>query len=165
VHIRNKTPALLLQPLPLIAPSKNCYYVGINFIFCHFYIVFCHPATVLLCCVSLYMRLAMPGFINFLLFFWPYDSTKTNRAKTTEQRQLFGDHWQNIAFFRFELQSGVNGPFFQYCGSRSGIRCLFTPRIHDPDPGSGMIFFPDPGSLPRPKFKILPLKMAKNRKN
>jgi hypothetical protein len=30
---------------------------------------------------------------------------------------------------------------------------------------SGMIFFPDPGSLPRPKFKILPLKIAKNRKN
>jgi type VI protein secretion system component VasK len=43
------------------------------------------------------------------------------------------------------------------------------------DPGSGAFlpqgsgirddFFPDPGSLPRPKFKILPLKMAKNRKN
>jgi hypothetical protein len=33
------------------------------------------------------------------------------------------------------------------------------------DPGSGMIFFPDPGSLTRPKFKIVPLNMAKNRKN
>jgi hypothetical protein len=48
-------------------------------------------------------------------------------------------------------------------------------RIRDPvpfypkDPGSGSgirdDFFPDPGSLPRPKFKILQLKIAKNRKN
>jgi hypothetical protein len=48
-----------------------------------------------------------------------------------------------------------------------------VPSVADPDPGSGaflpqgsgMIFFPDPGSLPRSKFKILPLKMAKNMKN
>jgi hypothetical protein len=43
----------------------------------------------------------------------------------------------------------------QCCGSGSGIRCLFTPRIRDdffPDPGSRI---PDPGSLPHPKFNIL----------
>jgi hypothetical protein len=43
----------------------------------------------------------------------------------------------------------------------------FYPK--DPDPGSGMIFFqiPDLGSriLTTSQIKILPLKMAKNRKN
>jgi hypothetical protein len=48
------------------------------------------------------------------------------------------------------------GVYKQFCGSGA-----FKPQ------GSGIRddFFPDPGSLPRPKFKILPLKMAKNRKN
>jgi hypothetical protein len=34
----------------------------------------------------------------------------------------------------------------QCCGSGSGIRCFFTPRIRDPDPGSGMEQWSDPGS-------------------
>jgi hypothetical protein len=63
----------------------------------------------------------------------------------------------------------------------SSIKITGT-SVADPGPGSGAFlpqgsgirddFFPDPGSriqdpgsLPRPKFKILPLKMAKNRKN
>jgi hypothetical protein len=60
----------------------------------------------------------------------------------------------------------------QCCGS--GIRCFFTPRIRDPDPGSGMIFFRIPDPYHVLKFnlylldiylKILPVKMAKKRKN
>jgi hypothetical protein len=36
----------------------------------------------------------------------------------------------------------------QCCGSGSGIRCFFTPRIRNPDPGSGREQWsdPDPGS-------------------
>jgi hypothetical protein len=60
------------------------------------------------------------------------------------------------------------------------LNAVLQIRIWDPvpfypkDPGSGCgirdDFFSgsrisDPGSLSRPKFKILPLKMAKNRKN
>jgi hypothetical protein len=45
----------------------------------------------------------------------------------------------------------------QCCGSGSGIQCIFTPK----DPGSGI---PTTSQIPY-IFKILPLKMAKNRKN
>jgi phosphatidylinositol kinase/protein kinase (PI-3 family) len=33
------------------------------------------------------------------------------------------------------LKVGVSFTIFQCCGSGSGIQCLFTPRIRDPDPG------------------------------
>jgi hypothetical protein len=53
----------------------------------------------------------------------------------------------------------------QCCGSGTGFRCIFTPRIRDPDPGR---FFSGSRILTTSQiqyiFKILPLKMAKTGK-
>jgi hypothetical protein len=53
-----------------------------------------------------------------------------------------------------------NQPGVQCCGSGSGIRCIFTPRIRDDIfSGSPILTMSQIQNI----FKILPLKMAKNR--